>query len=70
MTIGDIYRKEGYTNCYEAHPDHDCDVEVIDHEGHRYKARFKINEFGTPCFDITKFKGHRGYDICWWREIK
>lgn len=66
FSIGARYRKEGYTNVYDAHPDHDCCVAVIDHEGHRFKTRFYFNQFGTPVFDATK---SNGYDICWWREI-
>ena len=65
-TFGDKMRKEGYTNAYDRMPDHDCDVAVVDHEGHRFKTRFYVNEFGSKVFDATK---GRGYDICWWKEL-
>ena len=66
FSIGAQYRKEGYTNVYDAHPDHDCYVAVIDHKGHRFETRFYFNQFGTPAFDATKGEG---YDICWWKEV-
>ena len=66
LNIGAQYTLEGFTNVYDKKPDHDCDVAVIDHEGHRFKTRFYFNRFGTPVFDATKGEG---YDICWWKEI-
>lgn len=66
FSIGAQYRREGYTNTYDTLPDHDCTVDVIDHEGNRFKTRFEINEFGWKVFDARNSKG---YDICWWKEI-
>ena len=66
LNIGAQYTLEGFTNVYDKKPDHDCDVAVIDHEGHRFKTRFYFNQFGTPVFDASK---SNGYDICWWKEI-
>lgn len=66
LHIGVQYKLEGYTNAYDAMPDHDCQVLVIDHEGNRFKTRAYVNKFGNKVFDATK---SRGYDICWWKEI-
>lgn len=66
FSIGAQYQKEGYTNAYDTMPDHDCEVLVIDHEGHRFKTRAYRNKFGCKVFDSTK---SIGYDICWWKEI-
>lgn len=68
FSCGEQYRAEGYTNAYDAMPDHPCEVEVIDHEGNRFKSVAKIS-FGSMVFDTNKY-GDRGYGICWWREIK
>lgn len=65
FSIGAQYRREGYTNVYDAMPDHECKVAVIDHEGNRFKARAVLS-FGSMAFAGRD----RGYDICWWREIK
>ena len=68
MEIYEQYRKEGYKNTYtDPKPDHDCDVDVIDHEGNRFRTRLYLNEFGHWVYDSTK---GRGYDICWWKEVK
>lgn len=67
-SIGEQYRAEGYTNVYDRMPDHPCEVEVIDHEGHRFKSVAKIS-FGRMVFDLNKY-GDQGHDICWWREIE
>lgn len=66
LNIGAQYTLEGFTNRYDRMPDHDCMVDVIDHEGNRFKTRAYVNKFGYPVFDATKGKG---YDICWWKEI-
>lgn len=68
FSCGEQYRAEGYTNAYDAMPDHECEVDVIDHEGHRFRSVVK-QSFGSMAFDLNKY-GDRGYDICWWREIK
>lgn len=66
--IGLKYRREGYHNVYvDKKPDHDCIVDVIDHEGHRFRTTLYRNKFGYWVFDSTK---SRGYDICWWREVR
>jgi hypothetical protein len=67
FSIGAQYQREGYTNTYDRKPDHNCTVAVIDHEGNRFKTKFYTNEFGTKVFDATN---SRGYDICWWKEVK
>lgn len=59
------YTSEGYINAYDKMPDHDCDVNVIDHNGNRFKARCEYNKFGTMVFSGKS----KGYDICWWKEI-
>ena len=66
LHCGIQYELEGYRNAYDAMPDHDCEVLVIDHEGHRFKTRAYRNEFGNKVFDATKSKG---FDICWWKEV-
>ena len=63
-TIGEQYRNEGYTNSRDAMPDHECEVEVIDHNGNRFQATAKMS------FGRMVFQGSKGYDICWWREAK
>ena len=65
FSIGAQYRKEGYTNVYDARPDHECNVSVIDHEGNRFKTK-AVWSFGRIAFDASR---SRGYDICWWKEI-
>ena len=67
-TIGDQYRAEGYISAYDAKPDHECEVDVIDHNGNKFRAIAKLS-FGRMAFDTNKY-GSRGYDICWWREVK
>ena len=59
------YTSEGYINAYDKMPDHDCDVNVIDHNGDRFKARCEYNKFGKMGFSGKS----KGYDICWWKEI-
>lgn len=59
------YTREGYTNVYDKVPDHPCDIDVIDREGHRYRTK-AVESFGSIAFDATK---GRGYDFCWWREV-
>jgi len=66
-SCGERYRAEGYTNAWDAMPDHACTVEVIDHKGNRFKA--EVHEsFGSMVFDLNRYGSH-GYDICWWKEI-
>lgn len=67
FSYGAKCRKEGYTNTWDKMPDHDCEVAVIDHEGHKFNTRAYFNEFGNMVYDATKGKG---YDICWWKEMK
>lgn len=57
--------REGYTNSYDKMPDHPCDIDVIDREGHRFRTK-AVESFGSIAFDATK---GRGYDFCWWREV-
>lgn len=66
-SIGEQYRSEGYTNAYDAMPDHPCKVDVIDHEGNRFQIEC-VESFGRMAFNV----GHhgKGYDICWWKEIE
>lgn len=66
-SIGEQYRSEGYTNAYDAMPDHPCKVDVIDHAGNRFQIEC-VESFGSMAFNV----GHRGkgYDICWWREVE
>lgn len=65
--IGEQYSSEGYTNAYDAMPDHPCKVDVIDHDGNRFRIEC-VESFGSMAFNV----GHRGkgYDICWWREVE
>lgn len=56
-----------YTNSYDQMPDHDCIVDVIDHDGNRFRTRAYLNVFGIMVFDASKSKG---YDICWWKEVE
>lgn len=64
-SIREKYTREGYTNVYDRRPDHPCEVDVIDHEGNRFRTR-AVESFGHITFDTTK---GRGYDICWWKEV-
>lgn len=66
-SIGEQYQSEGYTNAYDAMPDHPCKVDVIDHDGNRFQIEC-VESFGRMAFNV----GHRGkgYDICWWREVE
>ena len=68
FSCGDQYRSEGYTNAWDGMPDHECAVDVIDHEGNRFQIECQKGLDGSMVFYV----GHRGkgYDICWWREIK
>lgn len=66
FSIGGQYTREGYHNVYDEMPDHDCEVDVIDRKGHRFKTRIFRNMFGNMVIDITK---DRGYEICWWKEV-
>lgn len=66
FNCGEVYRSEGYTNVYDAMPDHECKVEVIDHEGNRFQVECHKGLGNYMVFEV----GHKdkGYDICWWRE--
>jgi len=66
-SIGEQYRSEGYTNACDAMPDHPCMVDVIDHEGNRFMVDC-VESFGKMAFSVGN-RG-KGYDICWWREVK
>lgn len=59
------YIREGFRNSYHEKPDHECLCIVIDHAGHRYKARYYKNNLGTWVWEASE---SRGYDICWWKE--
>ena len=61
FSFGAQCRKEGYTNAYEAMPEREGRIDVIDHEGNRFTAQ-AVMSFGRMAF-----RGSRGYDICWWR---
>lgn len=68
FSYGAQCRREGYHNSYDdPDPDYDMVVDVIDHEGHRFRTTLYKNEFGNWVFDATKGKG---YDICWWKEVR
>lgn len=63
-SFGAKCRKEGYTNVYDAMPDHPCKVYVIDHDGNRFRS--EVVRSGEQ----MAFHGaDRGYDICWWKEV-
>lgn len=66
FSLGAQLRKEGYTNAYDAMPDHDCEVDVVDHNGNRFRTMAVINKFGNKCFQGPD----KGYGICWWREVE
>lgn len=62
FSIGARYRSEGYTNVYDAMPDHEGLVDVIDHEGNRFTQQAVLS------FGSMAFRGrNKGYGICWWR---
>ena len=67
-SIGDQYRSEGYINAYDAMPDHPCEVDVIDHAGNRFRIECQRGLDGSMVFYVGN-RG-KGYDICWWREVK
>ena len=67
FSIGEQYQHKGFTNAWDAMPDHECVVEVIDHNGNRFKSEVKAS-FGSMVFDTNRY-GSQGYDICWWREL-
>lgn len=74
MTLDDYFsygaqcRREGYTNAWDKKkPECDSIVDVIDHEGHKFRTALFVNKFGNWCFDASK---SRGYDICWWRVVR
>lgn len=62
-TLGEKYTREGLTNVYDRHPDHPCDILVIDHAGNRFRAKAVLS------FGEIAFEGSKGYDICWWKEV-
>ena len=65
---GARFEREGYTNAWDkAKPESDSIVDVIDHDGNRFKTAMYVNVFGTWVFDASK---DRGYDICWWRVVR
>lgn len=70
-SIYEQYKSEGYTNAWEAMPDHECEVEVIDRNNNRFKARV-VKSVGCMVFDTNNSgpKAKGGYDICYWREVK
>ena len=67
-SIGEQYRSEGYTNAYDAMPDHPCKVNVIDHKGNRFQIECRKGLDGGMVFYVGS-RG-KGYDICWWREVE
>ena len=72
MTLFDYYmenfsysaqcKRDGYTNVYDAMPEREGWVDVIDREGHKFKSKAVLS-FGSMAFSGPD----RGYDICWWR---
>lgn len=67
FSYGACLRREGYTNTYDAKPEENSIVDVVDHEGNRFRTALYINEFGYWVYDATKGKG---YDICWWKVVR
>lgn len=67
-SLGAKYRKEGFTNAYDAMPDHECVVLVIDRNDKRWKCEIK-QSFGKMVFDMNRFGAH-GYEPVWWKEIE
>ena len=65
FSYGAQMKREGYTNVYEAMPDEEGPVQVVDHAGNRYKMR-AVMSFGSMAFSGND----RGYNICWWRKAK
>ena len=64
------YEKESFTNCYDAMPDHECVVMVIDRNGKRWKAEVKRSPFdGGMVFDMNRFGCH-AYEAIYWKEIE
>ena len=62
LSYGAQCRKEGYINVYDAMPEKEGTVEVIDREGNHFKSTAKMS-FGSMAF----YGRDMGYDICWWR---
>lgn len=67
FSYGTCLRREGYTNTYDAKPEENSIVDVVDHDGNRFRTALYINEFGNWVYDATKGKG---YDICWWKVAR
>ena len=68
FSYGACLRREGYTNTYDASkPEENSIVDVVDHDGNRFRTALYINEFGNWVYDATKGKG---YDICWWKVVR
>lgn len=64
------YQKEGFTNCYDAMPDHECVVMVIDRADKRWKCEVKKSLDNTGMvFDMNRFGCH-GYEAIYWKEIE
>lgn len=62
FSFGARCRQEGYTNVYDAMPEREGKVKVIDRNGNRFTVR-AVMSFGSMAFT----GGDRGYDICWWK---
>lgn len=58
-SIGDQYQSEGYTNAYDAMPDHPCTVDVIDHAGNRFRIECQRGLDGGMVFYV----GNRGKGV-------
>ena len=68
FSLGAQLRREGYTNSWDKEkPECDSIVDVIDHEGYRFRTALFVNTFGNWVFDASK---GRGYDICWWKVVR
>ena len=58
---------DGWTNCWDAMPEKPGTYLVEDREGNRFKADAHIS-FGNMVWTVGR--RDKGYDICWWKEIK
>lgn len=65
MTLGQKMRSMGYKNTYEEHPNHECDVEMVD--VHEYPKLHKVKCHYTGS---AYYVGSYGWPLKWWKEIE